>query len=473
MSFRVLLKYIEDKSKQIIFYLQGFPEDSANYKYLAEMLTMHRIPFYVSKVKNYFINIKTHDFEPYYRKRFSRKAIHSLDRKEEKLQSIAQAEFRKGSKEDLESAFFLHDLRWERKAGKSSFTKGNARDFFLEIPTMQTPVFTSLLYFMTLDGVDISFVYLFHYKNQLLLKRIGHNDVFRAFNPGSIVLRSVIKECFPSDQELISFGTGDDDYKKIWTDDYYHVHSISFSSNHVLPRSIWTLKRATYFLRDKIRGNRTLLKALRKFAGRAKYIVRHRKTARPQGVDRHAILSLIKSIYSRRHYTVVGKRLEEPRRQAGSTLQAPELGCRDFAMGDLMELAALMKCRPEEIVSRLDQQFRCCLLLEKEKIVACAWFVPGSIVLPQIPFKKTVNPASVYLAEAFPAAPHRSDGEPLQPQMKDYLYQKGFRKMYYTVFTGLNSSSTKLNSSGPVRERVKFSFTVTMVLGKTKAVRTL
>ena len=464
--FRALMDYIEDKSNSSVFYLQGFPETSPNYRQLQKALSDRRIPFYVRQTKNYFLSLENKDFDSYYHKRFSKSKIKTLERKSKRLEKIAQLQFRQGNREDMPSAFEIHEMRWERKSGNSSFSKGNARKFFTEISGQNSSVFRPALYFLSLGDLDISFIYLFYYKNQILLKRIGHDDTFRLYNPGSLLLQNVIKECFESGDKILSFGTGEDEYKKIWTDDYYHIDSISFSSRHSAARLFWFLKKGIHSFRDKIRNNRRLFLTLRKVAGRIKYKMHTKgKMHHPESLQQ-AFKSLIKNLYSCNFYAVVEKRLYPSSIQAASLYRQNNDAVRYFTMRDTTELSGLMKCPPEEIIQRLDRGFQCCLIREHGKIVYCSWIHSDRILLPEASFQKTISSASVFVSETFSEFRNKANTDMLKKQMEAFFLRNGFRRMYYIACLKEPLSKAK-------EEKLKYSFTVKTTLGKTQSIRTL
>lgn len=464
--FRVLLDYARDKHKPYVFYLQGFPETSPNYRYLKKALNDRRIPFYVRQTKNYFLNFEDKAFDSYYSRRFSKSKIKSLERKSERLRNIAQLQFRQGDREDMPSAFKIHEMRWERKSGNSGFSKGNARKLFLEISNRDDLKFRPALYFFSVGGLDVSFIYLFYYKDQILLKRIGHDDAFRTFSPGSILLQNVIKECFASDKKILSFGTGEDEYKKNWTDEYYHIDSISFSSKNKTAQLFWLIRKGIHSCRDKVRNNRRLLLILRKIAGSAKYAMSKQKEAYWQKPVHHFLQSLLRKIYSNNRYMVFEKKLKFSPAYSGAQSDDDKYSARYFTMNDLAKLSAFMKCRQEDVIRRLDKQFRCCLLLDKEEIIYCAWINFDRIIIPEASLKKTISPASVFLSESFSKSGTNADINALQNRIEKFLYRERFRKLYYIpCFVNASPESTK--------EKIKYSFTVKTTLGKTKIIRTL
>lgn len=464
--FRVLLDYAEDKRKPYVFYLQGFPETSPNYGYLKEALKKRQLPFYVRQTKNYFLNLENKVFDSYYRKRFSKSKIKSLERKRERLRKIAPLQFRQGSKEEMTTAFGIHELRLARKSFKSSFSKDNARKFFLELSNRNDFNFQTALYFCTVGDSDISFIYLFYYKDQILLKRIGHDDTFRTFSPGSILLHSAMKEFFASGQKILSFGTGEDEYKTLWTDEYYHIDSISFSSKNRTARLFWLFRKGIHSCRDKVRNNRRLLLTLRKIAGNMKYVMHKKRRAHWQTSAQNSLQSLYRKIYAYNRYLVLERKLKHFYPIPDSKPESSKYTTRYFTMSDLADLSGLMKCRPEDVIQRLDKQFRCCLVLDQGEIIHCAWVSFDRIVVPEVSLKKTISSASVFLSETFSISGKNAATNTLQSEIENFLYQKGFRKLCYTACFGKASPT-------PIKEKVKYSFTVTTTLGKTKSIRTL
>jgi hypothetical protein len=484
-----LMSFLYNSDEPLLFHLRGFHECSPNYAHTNEYLLQRSIPSYSSQIRNYYIDTSVCDFDTYLNARYNKNAIHSLKRMEERLNNLAPlfyerldvAELEGKSQSLLQSVFELHNQRWKRKIGSSSFSDQNARAFFIELLTNKELPFHTTIDVLRFDSKPISFICMFHYKDISILKRIAHDDLFHFFSPGKLILHKNIEKCFQANIKMLSFGIGEDPYKEKFTDDFYHLHSVVFPSSHPIAKAAHIKNHLIFTAVDIIRKNKELKIWLQKNAGKLKFLRSGeplnkltRKTSEMfrQGSYQSLIAYFSRPLHwirSNTEHVVLQRWIFE---QACSVAEAytadssipvcctdsdGSISVRRASIDDIEVLAAIMNQSTDEVIRRMERQQQCILGLKEGEIIHYTWINQSVIEIPKSTFSRKIEKNAVFIEERHTHKKHASDEIMICRDVDQFLYSQDIRKIYFMSShkTHNRSTNTPLEDEYKVRNSSK------------------
>lgn len=428
------VKYQRTSETPSLFILKGCSEASPNYICLRKHLADEGIPTVAGKTKNYFIDLRCGptDFGSYYEGRFSKDRRYATDKKEQRLQKLAPLLFRPAEPTDLSAVFELHKHRRRVKFGRQEFSEPNARAFYTELLSLKSSDFSASLDVLSLGPRILSFIYSFRYRDEILLKRIAHDDLFHSFSPGSILLRKSIDACFGATIRTISFGVGEDAYKENWTDRWHAIDTLMTASDHMASRMALSIHRWILLTKSFLKKDRRRAAALRRIAEKSVSFFRGGVVVwvakQGSGAIRHTanVVRMIVTRSNRREHEVHEIELH-PQPCHGESFHRP----RYADISDIESISSFTRLPGNAIIARMEQDWRCIVIEQDGAIVYAAWINPREIRLPGFVGVKTLRGNMVFLWETFMAKGISSQGKQVQDCVVSMLWKDGYRRLCF------------------------------------------
>lgn len=447
-----LSDYIREAPFPALFMLKGFIGDTANYERLCGNLRESGHPFAIGTTRNCFIDLREEpkDFSAYYAGRFSPSRRSAMERKEQRLDSLAPLSFGPGSPEDLPAVFEMHRRRWMRKYGHQDFSEKNARSFYTELLELGSCDFSASLFLLRLGSRILSFVYYFGYQDQILLKRLAHDDMFGRFSPGEIGLKQALSAWFDGSAAILSFGVGEDAYKEQWTDRWQPVHTLVTASGHRTARFCLLVRRvklqaAAFLKRDPKRWI-----GVRRIAAKSKSILHKAIAFDPSAAARQGLRQAKQALRraSMERETVVYEKRIRPPVDAGEAA----FRIRYAGIQELERLIPGSGLPGSEIIDRFEKGYRCIVAESESAILCLAWIQPREIRLPHIVGVKTLRNDTVFWREMSCAKGWHAEKDMLRSRMEDFLASEGFHRI---CFMGKPDRKGGRNGDGSYRVRFR------------------
>ena len=427
------------KGKNIIRF-HAISSKSANYVLLKKYLEVNRVPFISSSVIRYFLNLKDSDFNTHFQHKFGKKTRQTMNSKEKKLKRLGELAYKKISTSEIDEVFDIHEKRWLRKIGNSSFSKGEIKEFYKQLALNKKMQFNITVDAITLNNKIISFMYGFEYNKKYLFIRIAHDDDFYFLSPGELVFKKKMEECFSSQISVFDFGLGYEPYKAKWTDDYEEVFNIVLSSNNFQSNSIFYVKDWTRIkLKNTLKRSKTIYNFRKYTLGKLKFslskanitdkILRIKRAVDKNGLFACIIkhfTDLTSKIFSYKQYLVLEKELKS------LEISQNEMQVREAVIDDLDPLSEVMNEPPSKIIRRFINKHKCYITLYNCEIIYYCWIDSSNIEISgrqlNIPFRNL----EVYIYDSFMEKKYKNgyNYTYILSSIFNLLYKENFKKCY-------------------------------------------
>ena len=385
-----VLDYLLGLPGKYMIRFYGLFEDSLSHLTIMDYLKTSGISHFTTSLPCIFCTLKG-GFEDYFKGRFSARTRHTIGRKERKLKKLGVLKFEGVDLEKLDEIFHMHDQRWKRKVGDSSFSQGMTKEFFKELAENHYETFQTSIDVISLNGKIISFIYGFLCRGRYIFYRIAHDDKFSIFSPGELVLKGKIEQCFEKGIKVFDFGAGYEPYKNAWAGQQVNVDSIFFPNHRILPWLIFNKDRYKSHLRASIKKSKILVNFKKYTLGKIKYKISRENLSRlyihwkwtlhRQGVWK----SLIRPIIQYEKYDIFHKRLPKSLKR---TLVQPFYQRIEYNIDQLDNIIELLGEEPKNIVKKLAMGHRFFVVKYEDKTLFHYWVGIQSI---QIPHSKTTE----------------------------------------------------------------------------------
>jgi hypothetical protein len=236
----LMIDTIIDSGEPVIVELKWLQKNSVDHMGINKALERRKIPHESYEIINRYLKRGHMDLDTYYSVQTGRKIMRELVRSESRLGTIAPLSYMPLELTRIDEMFEMFEKRWTKKATEAGFVKGEHRRFYTMHLTKPATRFEAYALTLVLGGKYIAFIYYFIYKDTCFLKRMAFDEDFGFLSPGKLLLKEKIKRFIESGEEgeVLSFGTGDLEYKKKWTNDHHQMVSLTFSSKHLLSKKI-------------------------------------------------------------------------------------------------------------------------------------------------------------------------------------------------------------------------------------------
>jgi len=117
---------------------------------------------------------------------------------------------------------YLNDLmkveasNWKGKMGTAIKTHEALRDFFTELAYLMASESKLRLIFLTVDETPIAAQFAIEHSNRLWILKIGYDERWSHFSPGTLLMDKVVKYCFDEGLESCEFLGNNDDWLHDW-----------------------------------------------------------------------------------------------------------------------------------------------------------------------------------------------------------------------------------------------------------------
>ncbi len=441
-AFECICNFLRNLEGKNIIAFDVISEQSANYALLNKYLKVNKVPFVSKEVICYFLNLKDNSFKDHFEDRFGKKTRQTMNGKEKKLKNLGNLAYKRVvTSDEIDEVFEIHEKRWLRKIGNSSFSKGGTKEFYKELALNKNMKFNINVDAIKLNNRIISFMYGFEYNSKYLSLRIAHDDDFYFLSPGELVFKKKIEECFSSQIGVFDFGLGYEPYKAKWTDDYKRAYNTIMPSDNLLSRLIFYIKFWTRIkLIIALKKNKRIYNFKKYYLGKIKYFftsknISDKITRIKRAVERDGLLSIIAKsfitstgkIFSHKQYLILEKNIE--------IVELPQsnMQVKEAEMDDLDALSKAMNESPSSIVRRFINKYKCYITLHDGKIIHYCWIDCSSIEISNIKLNILFGKSEVHIYEAFVEKKYKNNYEYILSNVFNLLYRNSFRKCYITV----------------------------------------
>ncbi|MPM06271.1 hypothetical protein SDC9_52570 [bioreactor metagenome] len=366
-------RFLTSMEGAVICTLHGLNREDECYSFLRQALGFSLCS--VQTQQSSVIDLKSGSEEEFFQARRHHYRIKKTMSREKALSKLCCLTFEKASPEELEIIFQLHQKRWQKKIDQNGFGKGISKEFFSWLTASgRSPFWNVAVYLLKAGKHPIGFAYGIECGRRFTFYRIAHDDDFAFFKPGMIVTKKILEQCFKSGCEKFDFSTGDEEYKKSWTDDVELIDKISFGTERPAVKLLILMDRFTNSVRHTLKKNAAIVRFKRVTAGRMRYFFslahwitlmrRLGNTIRLRGWRELFFILMPSHTAAHVRYT------------AGSSETAP-LDCavslRTVSLEEVGLLVSLTTLEAEEIVKRYAKGGRCQILLRGEEPAGYAW----------------------------------------------------------------------------------------------------
>lgn len=457
MDFILRDKFREEAMKCIIDFLRrlrgrniikfhGVSEKSVNYTLMKKLLKEDQAAFITNSNDFYFIKSLNTDFNIHLENRFGKAARYTMSKKEKKLRALGSLVYKKISLAEIDGVFMIHEKRWLRKIGNSSFSKGATREFYKNLAEDKSAKFCASISAVTLNNRIISFIYGLEYNGRTSLIRIAHDDDFYFLSPGELVWKKKLEECFLSQVRLIDFGPGYEPYKARWTNDCEKVFSVLLPSGNLLSVLIFYIQYLTGTkLKAAIKSNKGINNFRRQYLSKLKLLVskehiidtinRLKRTIARNGLGQvilNSFTGLAGRVFIRKQYLILVKYLKSAAPPQSS------LHVREATTGDLDALSEMMNESASMIIRRFVNKHECYLVLYNGKIVFYCWINCSELKISGLELDLPFENSDVHIYEVFTENKYRGAHSHIEIYSSVFhqLHKKNYKRCYITLDCG-------------------------------------
>ncbi len=390
MNLIVRRGYEQELSSQVIGYLMsqkgpalctlhGLSKQDECYGFLRQALGS--APCCVQTQQSSVIDLIPGGEEEFFRVRRQHYRIKKTISREKALSRLCCVTFEKVSPAELETIFTLHQKRWQKKIDGNGFGKGRSKEFFSWLASGgRSPFWHAEVYLLKAGSRPIGFAYGIECGGRFTFYRIAHDDDFAFFKPGMIVTKKMLEQCFKAGYVKFDFSTGDEEYKKSWTDGVELIDKITFAAAHPSAQFLVFMARFTDSVRRALKKNAALVRFKRVTAGKMRYFFspahaltllrRLGDTIRLQGWRELSTVFMPSRSERRVRYSVP------------SPETAPSdcvLSLREAPLEETELISSLTVREPGKIVRRYAKGGRCQILMKGEEPVGYAWISQSKV----------------------------------------------------------------------------------------------
>lgn len=283
ISIREILNYLYKLPGNFMINLNGIREDSPNFNYIKSWTKANKGGLLLNYTQEPYINIKE-SFNEYFEKFYSSADKKKIIKRERKLKSLGELEYKKIEEKDIDKIFDIHQDRWRKKYDTSDFSEQKYREFFKSLYCDKDKNFGIDITVISLDKEPIAFSYGFIKNNSYLLYSSSFYDSFSPFGLGKLINKYKIEECFNNNLSSFSFGVGNEPYKMQWTNNYTNIYKLVYKSfrssflinlyliKEIIIKNIKKSRKIIMFRRNKIGKLAHLIKSINK--NKIKFFIR-------------------------------------------------------------------------------------------------------------------------------------------------------------------------------------------------------
>lgn len=437
--------FLRDIKGKSIIRLNGIPEKSSNYTLIKKYLKVNKISYVTSCKSFYQLNIINNDFESCFNSRFGKKTKQTMNSKEKKFKSLGNLDYKRISPHEFDEVFGIHDKRWLRKIGDSSFSEGETKEFYKELALNKNMKFKTVIDAITLNNKIISFMYGFEYNKKYYFIRIAHDDDFYFLSPGELIFRKKIEECFLLQMRIVDFGPGYEPYKAKWTDDYDEVSTITLPSNNIQSIFIFFINYiASRKLKDILKKNKRIYNFRKHSLGKLKLSfskenISHNIKKVIRNVDQNGLpLYLIKlfgdlasKVYSYKQYLIYEMNLKQ------MEVSQNKFQVIEATVDDLAALSEVMNESSNKIIRRFINKHRCYITLYKNKIIHYCWINCSSVEISNRKLDISFGNHDVHIYDSFIEKKFKNEYKyaNILSNILCLLYKENYKRCYLTLKT--------------------------------------
>lgn len=432
------------KGKNIIQF-HGISVNSINYSLLEKYLKVNKVPFTTSSLIRYFLNFKNNDFNTHFENRFGKKTRQTMNNKEKKLRRLGILAFKKITSSEIDEVFEIHDKRWLRKIGNSSFSKGGTKEFYKELASNKNMKFNITVDAITLNNKIISFMYGLEYNGRYLFIRIAHDDDFCFLSPGELVFKKKMEECFLSQIRVFDFGLGYEPYKAKWSDHYEEVFNVIFPSNNLKSNFIFYIKYWTRIkLKNALKKNKRIYNFRKYSLGKIKFLlsrvyISNKILKIKRAINQNGLLiyllkhfnDLSSRIFSRKKHLILEKDIE------WVEISQNNMQIKEATIDDLDPLSEAMNESSNKIIRRFTNKHKCYITLYNSQIIHYCWINCSNVEISNIEIKIPFGKLYVHIYDVFMEKKYKNEYNYtcILSNIFNLLYKENFRKCYITLDT--------------------------------------
>lgn len=430
------------KGKNIIQF-HGISVNSVNYSLLEQYLKANNIQFTTSSLIRYFLNLRNNDFNTHFENRFGKKTRHTMSSKEKKLKRLGVLAFKRISSSDIDEAFEIHEKRWLRKIGNSSFSKGGTKEFYKELASNKNMKFNIAVDAITLNNKIISFMYGLEYNGRYLFIRIAHDDDFCFLSPGELIFKKKMEECFLSQIRVFDFGLGYEPYKAKWSDHYEEVFNVIFPSNTLKSNFIFYIKYWTRIkLKNALKKNKRIYNFRKYSLGKIKFMfsrahISNKILKIKRAVDQNGLIiyllkhlnDLTSRIFSYNQHLILEKDIESVE------ILQDNIQVKEATIDDLDILSEVMNESSSKIIRRFTNKHKCYIILYNSQIIYYCWINYSNVEISGIEIKIPFGNPYAHIYDIFMEDKYKNEHNYtcILSNIFNLLYKENFKKCFITL----------------------------------------
>lgn len=446
-----VLNFLRDLKGPNIIRLHEINERNLNAALINNYLKINKIPIISQNLICYFLNIKNNDFNTYFEHRFSKETRAKMNSREKRLKLLGNLTYKRIAASEIDEIFKIHEKRWLRKMGNSSFSKGKTMEFYKELALNENMKFNVMIDVIALNGIAISFTYAIKYQEKIFCIRIAHDDDFYFFSPGELILRKQIEKCYLEKEGILCLGPGYEPYKARWTDDYEKLLTLLLPAENLQSLVIHYIKYWSKIkLIDALKRNKNIYNFRKHFLGKLKLLLSHEHILNvilkiKRAIEHKGLSAIIKKhlsgltskIFSYKKYLILERKL--------STVELPkgDLHVRQAKIDDLIELSEIMNEASSNIIRKLINKNRCYIAIYDSKIIFYCWVDNSRIKISSKEVAIPFGNRNVQICDIFMKKKYRNDNNYryIFSSIFNFLYNESFRSCYITLDNNKSSEN--------------------------------
>lgn len=364
--------FLLSREGAVVCTLHGLNQEDECYGFLRQALGSALCS--VETQQSCVIDLKSGSQEEFFQARRHHYRIKKTMSREKALSKLCCLTFKKAYPEELEIIFKLHQKRWQKKIDQNGFGKGISKEFFSWLAASRSPFWNVAVYLLKAGKRPIGFAYGIECGGRFTFCRIAHDDDFAFFKPGMIVTKKILEQCFKGGCGKFDFSTGDEEYKKSWTDDVELIDKIRFGTEHPAVKLLILMDRLKYSAHHTLKKNAALVRFKRVTAGKMRYFF--------SGAHTLALMRRLANTIRLRGWKELFFILMpcHTEKRVRYTAQSPEtvpsdcaVSLRTASLEEVDLIASLTTLETGEIVKRYAKSSRFQILLKDEAPIGYAW----------------------------------------------------------------------------------------------------
>lgn len=449
-----ILNFLRGLKGIYIIKLSMLAAKSANSILMKVYLKAGKVPQAVDTIVHYIISLQGKEFNAYYESKFGKNTRHTMKKKEKRLNDLGVLTYKRISSAEIDRMFMVHDKRWLRKIGNSSFSKGDTKEFYKELALNNNTRFMVTVDAITLNSKIISFIYGFEYNGRVLLIRIAHDDDFYFLSPGELVWKKKIEESFLLNARVIDFGPGYEPYKVKWANECEEIFTVIFPSDNLQSKLIFYIKYWSCIkLISAIKKNKRIYNFRKYYLGKLKYLFSRenicdnvkkvKKSVEQYGLSGYIakkITDYISAIYSHRTYLILSKYLR------GTKISEGNLRVREATIDDLEILTEVMNKSSSDIIRRFTDKHECYITTHNNELIHYCWINCGRIKISGVDLNLPLGNLDVCIYDTFLKKNYVTENNCryILSCILNLLYRKNYKRCYVAIDCRGNSPESEI-----------------------------